>query len=238
MMSIDVAVPNKPVESTESESSFAQNEYSNGRTAWNRSDFSREQIRGLVRQIFFSSADRPARQIVLSAVDADTEILGICRQVGEVLAQETKGSVAVVGRFPEIVELPMIPPEELLRKQHLDRSGLRGFATKRRSNLWWLSRCDDETDSASASTLHTFLGQVRREFDYSILEGACAADSHEPMAMAQFADGIILVLSAQRTRRAVAKKVKTALDASKARLLGTVLSDRTFPIPEALYRRL
>jgi hypothetical protein len=32
--------------------------------------------------------------------------------------------------------------------------------------------------------------------------------------------------------------VKDRLHASNARLLGTVLSDRTFPIPGALYRKL
>jgi Mrp family chromosome partitioning ATPase len=56
--------------------------------------------------------------------------------------------------------------------------------------------------------------------------------------MAQFADGIILVLSARHTRRVTACKIKETLQAAQARLLGTVLSDRVFPIPEAIYRRL
>jgi Mrp family chromosome partitioning ATPase len=56
--------------------------------------------------------------------------------------------------------------------------------------------------------------------------------------MAQFADGIILVLSASNTRRVVARKIKEMLDATHARVLGTVLTDRIFPIPERIYRRL
>jgi Mrp family chromosome partitioning ATPase len=56
--------------------------------------------------------------------------------------------------------------------------------------------------------------------------------------MAQFADGIILVLSAKNTRRVTARKVAKTLDGAQARLLGTVLTDREFPIPERLYRRL
>jgi Mrp family chromosome partitioning ATPase len=56
--------------------------------------------------------------------------------------------------------------------------------------------------------------------------------------MAQFADGIILVLSAHRTRRAMARKIKETLEAAQVRILGTVLSDRVFPIPERIYRRL
>ena len=35
-----------------------------------------------------------------------------------------------------------------------------------------------------------------------------------------------------------ARKIKATLDEAQARLLGTVLSDREFPIPERIYRRL
>jgi hypothetical protein len=51
-----------------------------------------------------------------------------------------------------------------------------------------------------------------------------------------FTLGIILVLSAKHTRRVTALKIKNAL--RQVRLLGTVLSDREFPIPTSIYRRL
>jgi len=56
--------------------------------------------------------------------------------------------------------------------------------------------------------------------------------------MAQIADGVVLVVSAERTRRAAACKIKEMLEAAQVRLLGAVLSDREFPIPERIYRRL
>jgi Mrp family chromosome partitioning ATPase len=56
--------------------------------------------------------------------------------------------------------------------------------------------------------------------------------------MARVADGLILVLSAQRTRRATALKVKQMLEEAQVRILGAVLSDREFPMPERIYRRL
>ena len=51
-------------------------------------------------------------------------------------------------------------------------------------------------------------------------------------------DGMVLVLEANSTRRVAAQKVKEKLHAANARLLGVVLSGRTFPIPEAVYRKL
>ena len=56
--------------------------------------------------------------------------------------------------------------------------------------------------------------------------------------MAEAADGVVLVVTANRTRRAVALGAAQALLAAGARVLGTVLADRTFPIPETIYRRL
>ena len=90
----------------------------------------------------------------------------------------------------------------------------------------------------TATSLHSYLGEVRREFEYSIVEAPPAGESNVATAMAQFADGIILVLSAHRTRRIMARKIKGVLEAAQARILGTVLSDRVFPIPEGIYRRL
>ena len=50
-------------------------------------------------------------------------------------------------------------------------------------------------------------------------------------------DGVILGLEAGATRRETAGQTKAHLDAAGVRLLGVVLNKRTFPVPEALYRR-
>ena len=69
---------------------------------------------------------------------------------------------------------------------------------------------------------------------------AVAADSNSESAIdiGQLADGVVLVLSAQKTRRAAALKIKQALDERGVRLLGTILIDREFPVPERVYRNL
>ena len=79
---------------------------------------------------------------------------------------------------------------------------------------------------------------MRREFEFSIVEAPPAGESNQALAMAQFADGIILVLSAHRTRRITACKTVEMLEAAKAHILGTVLADRIFPVPDRIYRRL
>ena len=50
---------------------------------WNPQEFAREQIRGLVRQLFNTTRARPLRQVVFSAVDPQTDAGELCRSAGE-----------------------------------------------------------------------------------------------------------------------------------------------------------
>ena len=90
----------------------------------------------------------------------------------------------------------------------------------------------------SASALHSYISELRRDFEYSILAGPSAAHSEEAAVMGQHADGLILVLSASDTRRAAAQHLRDNLKSARVHLLGAVLADRDFPIPEGIYRRL
>jgi hypothetical protein len=205
---------------------------------WNPENFAREQIRGLVRQVFFSTAARPVRQVVFSAAEPQTDLRSLCRRVGEALALETQGMVAVVGAYPRPVQEADTQHEELDERGIKDAMPLSQIATRVRPNLWLVPGAESYRDSMTAASLHLYLGDVRRQFEYSIVQGPPAGESDGATAMAQFADGIILVLSARRTRRAAARKIKAELEAAQVRILGIVLSDRAFPIPESIYRRL
>lgn len=196
---------------------------------WNPQEFAREQIRGLVRQLFHTVQARPLRQVVFSAVDLQTDTVEICRSVGDVLARETTMDVAVAG--------PQLEGSrgELVACSKEMRSPLRDAGTQVQRNLWLLPLEVSGTEG-SAVSLHRYISAVRREFEYSVV--AAPVISNRTMALAQLADGIVLVLSAQHTRREQARKIKATLEEAQVRLLGMVLSDREFPIPERIYRRL
>lgn len=204
---------------------------------WDPEIFGLEQIRGLVRRVFFSDAERRVRQVVLSAAEAETDVRSVCRQVGEALAMETAASVAVAGGTCRVLHDTVLHESIADRDNRDGRGRLRQIATRARGNLWLVPR-QGSNHEITVSALHRYLSEMRRDFDYSIVQARPAAESMEGLAMAQFADGIILVLSARHTRRATARKVKEALEGTRARFMGTVLSDRRFPIPEAIYRRL
>jgi hypothetical protein len=180
---------------------------------WNPQEFARAQIRGLVCQLFCTTQARPLRQVVFSAVDAQTDAGEICRSVGEVLALETTMDVAVVGAGLERTA------GELLVCATEMRSPLREAGTQVRGNLWLLP-LDVSGSEGSAASLHRYMGALRREFEYSIVAARASAISDHAIRLAQFADGIVLVLSAQHTRREQARKIKATLEEAQARLSG------------------
>lgn len=209
-------------------------------SGWSKENFAREQIRGLVRQVFFSSASHPVRQVVFCAAESGGDIGGICWRVAEALALDVTGTVAMV-RSDAIDDRQSLQADQA-ETENPKTAGVgattwRESAIRMKRNLWLLPQIRLVEDG-TGTRLSFRLGEVRREFEYSIVQGPPAGESSEAAALGQSADGIVLVLAAHVTRRATALKIKETLAAAQVRLLGTVLSERRFPIPEGIYRRL
>jgi len=215
-------------------------EESSARSApWSLEFFAKQQIHGLVRQLFFPSP-APVRQVVFSAVDLETEVLPMCLQVGEVLGQQASGSVCVVEAVPRRQRYGIVPEPGFLASSPAKHFGaLRDSAEQLSTGLWFMPAdvfCADNHDFSTV-WLRARLAELRLEFDYTVLEGPAAAHS-EAAALGCLSDGLVLVLQANFTRRVTAQKAKEKLSSANAHLLGTVLTGRTFPIPEAIYKRL
>ncbi len=202
-------------------------------SGWNREAFAREQIRTLVRRVFFN-CEMPIRQVLFTAIGRDLRPANICSQVGEALALETTARVAVVIREPADEKKVCFP-----------RNGSAAFikddAVQLTSNLWRVTEpgpCATVENSGTGQYWVSRLAGLRSEFDFVVIQGPAAGSSSEAALLAELADGIVLVLEAGNTRKASARKVKECLQAGSSRILGTVLSERLFPIPERIYQRL
>jgi hypothetical protein len=201
---------------------------------WNPKDFAHEQIRGLVRRVFFASGGPPVKQVVFCAAGPQTDVLAICEQVGWALAQETSAHVAIVGREPRSEAMARNAP-------YRGKGAIKSWATQTSINLWRVPEFGPQgfgEESGTGRYWLSCLAELRNEFEYAVIQGPVAGLSSEAALLGQLADGIILVLGAHSTRRATARKIKETLEAAQSRILGTVLSERRFPVPEGIYRRL
>jgi hypothetical protein len=212
-----------------------------GSTSWDADAFADEQIRGLVRQVFFPGWPQPARQVVFSAVDLETDISGICMQVGLALSSQGLGATCLVEAnlsCPELEPVVERNGHDLIADQ--ERSVFRD-SRRKSDELWLIPKKDFFAENAnrfSGDWLSDRLTELRKSFDYSVLYGPPAANGSEAALLGSLCDGVVLVVEANSTRRLAAQKAKEKLREANARLLGTVLCGRTFPIPDVIYKKL
>jgi hypothetical protein len=201
--------------------------------SWNPEEFAREQIRSLVRRVFFNGDARPIKQVAFSAAGPNVDVAAICDQVGQALSLETSSDVAVLTRPPAEKDVVRFPGHGY--------GALKSSATRLGGNLWFVPECgtrQQDPHSGIGRYWRSRLAELRSEFEYSVIHGPVAAISSEAAILGELTDGIVLVLGANSTRKASVRKVKESLQTGGSRILGTVLSGRLFPMPERIYRNL
>jgi hypothetical protein len=200
--------------------------------------FSSQQIVGMVRQVFLGGRPHPLRQVVFCAVDEGTEIAGACGQVATALARVVSSDVCLVeARFQEG------SPASGSSAQHgTPRSThLHTMAGQLGSNLWRVPQevfAKREQERSAVAGICRGLEELKKEFEYSVIQAPAAGAHRQAVLLGQLCDGVVLVIQANSTRRLAAQKTKELLSAAQVHVLGTILCDRTFPVPESLYRRL
>jgi Mrp family chromosome partitioning ATPase len=83
-----------------------------------------------------------------------------------------------------------------------------------------------------------FWEAAKERFDLVLIDSAPASASPDGVALSRFVDGVVLVLSADKTRKPVAESLKNQILQNGGNLLGMVFNNRRYHIPEFVYKRL
>ncbi|MFZ0796333.1 MAG: hypothetical protein WCA13_02710 [Terriglobales bacterium] len=190
-----------------------------------------EQIHALVQQLFFRHESGPVRHVGFSPVEGSAVTATLCLEVAKALAAEERYDVGLIDAHSDSVPLQVhlqIPSPP--RAETAWPIAPRLWLAPRQS---WLP---DAHGQRITDQNFSRLRELTTEFDFSILW--CAPVSWLTASIAQTCDGLVLVLTANKTRRLVATQIKDQLSKARVPLLGTVLADRRFPVPQGLYRSL
>jgi Mrp family chromosome partitioning ATPase len=119
---------------------------------------------------------------------------------------------------------------------------MRGYVSQlSRRNLALVS-CGSESKDAqgmvTSDRMRMRLNELRSEFDYVLIDCPSMSLSEEAISLGSVADGVVLVLKANSTRKERARGAVKDLQSAQVRVLGAILNQRTFPIPEKLYNKL
>jgi protein-tyrosine kinase len=195
----------------------------------------------LVQRVFLSTDGSARRQVVFCGVDGKNGSSSVCVGTGRILAAHDSRSVCLVEanlKSPHLSDMfGLHPPISFFGKS----TSLREHCVQITGNLWLAGPgmlAEDRGALPSADGLKHRLAQLRLEFEYVLIDAPGANVSGDTAQLGQLADAVILVIEANSTRRIASRRAKEALEAAGVSILGTVLRDRLFPIPEVLYRKL
>jgi protein-tyrosine kinase len=212
----------------------------------NRQAIIDEQIKTLVQRVFVVAEMEKAPQVVtFCGVDHGAGCSWVCARAAEVLAEQVTGNVCVVDanlRAPSLHEFFRMEKGAGFADAVRDGRPLREFSRRAwGGNLWLISAGNNGAEPNGAlnpASLRKRLTELRGEFDYILIDTPPASSYPDAVLLGQLTDGIILVVGSHTTRREPARIAKESFQAAKIPMLGAVLNKRTYPIPDALYRKI
>jgi capsular exopolysaccharide synthesis family protein len=168
----------------------------------------------------------------------------VCACTAKLLAQNVGGQVCVVDanfRDPSLPDYFGVTNHRGLTDALLTEGPVCSFAKQIHPNNLSLLSCGalapDSPNLLRTERLKNRLKELRSHFEYILIDVPAVGLYSDAAVLANLADGVVLVLGANSTRKESARKAIEGLRAGNTRLLGAVLNMRTYPVPENLYRR-
>lgn len=205
-----------------------------------------EEIARLVQRVFLSAQlSEKSKVVAFCGVDRRAGCSWICARAAEFLATQTPGRVCIVDtnmRDPSLHQHFRSKLSPGFAEAMRSTGHIENFVRATRTDRLWLMTAGEVSEepngALSAARLQTRFADLREEFDFLLIDVPAISASSDALLLGQLSDGIILVVASNSTRREPARVAKQNFDEAKIPILGAVLNKRTYPIPEALYRRL
>jgi hypothetical protein len=179
----------------------------------------------LAQQIFFSARDVRRTRVLLAAAGTETDIAGFTEQLGKAVSNFTHGRVALID-----ASVPISGASVLQASDPLSKAGWDGCGSQIAERLWRIP------GFLFDSTGERFPRAEELPFEYLIFAARVTDNMFSLFSSAS--QGVVLALTANRTRKESALQAQRIIRQCDGTLLGTVLLDRKFPIPESIYRWL
>jgi Mrp family chromosome partitioning ATPase len=216
----------------------------NGHRRLDQGNHAQEEAVKFVQRVFVFPNSHAPRAVVFSSVEGNGSS-EICSRAGEVLAAQGSRSVCLVDanmRAPSLHQLFGVGKFPGLADAMVKPGPIKDFAVRiAGGNLWVVPPGSPAAEAQrlfASDQLRSRMGELRAEFEYVLIDAPPVSSYADAVLLGQMADGVVLVVEANSTRREMARMAKETFENAKVRLLGAILNNRTFPIPEALYRKL
>lgn len=194
-----------------------------------------EEMLGLVKRVFFPARGVAHRHVVFCGIEAANPSSTVCARAARTLAARTLERVCMVDANPSPSGLVSLFG---IAAAAADEQVETGQCLAVSDNLWLARHSTTNNGVNRSSDRRAQLAELQRDFGYVLIDAPPFGLGDEAARLGQISDAAILVIEAETTRRIAASKAKRELESAGVRLAGTVLHNRSFPIPKALYQLL
>jgi Mrp family chromosome partitioning ATPase len=208
-------------------------------------DKQRDELMKFVQNVFLMPGREAPGTVLIAGTEPGNGSSWICCRVADILACQVKGPICVVDsnlRSPGLHQMFGVDNHHGLSDALEATESIRSFVLPLgRSNLWLLScgaNAAERRSLLSSDRMKLRLSELRQYFKYVLIDSPALSLGNEGIVLGRAAEGVVLVLKANSSRRDAARKAVQDLQNAGVRILGAVLNQRTFPIPESIYRKL
>ncbi len=196
----------------------------------------------LVQKLFLAA--QGPRRVVFAGTEPGCGCSWMLARVAEELASQGRGTVCVVDcnlRSPGLHQQFGMQNHHGLSDALLGPGPIRDYVHRWARNLWLVS-CGGSPETGvsmlGSERMRARMSELRMTFDYVLIDAAPLSTCNDAIVLGGLSDGVVLTLKANTSRRETARNALHELQTANVNVLGAVLNQRTFPIPESLYKKL
>lgn len=193
-----------------------------------------QQLVSIVERVFLPMA---SMRVGLISLGSETSA-SVAGPMADVLATHTSATVGVVDAnfaSPSLHSYFDVPNESgFVDANGEPRTHL--AAVRVRNNLWVVPAGSGERPMLAGDATREATAHLLSSVDYAIVSLASTDVSRD--VLLRMLNGVVLVIDAQRTRRQDGRRATSTLREAGIPILGALLVNRDYPVPNAIYRRL
>lgn len=189
-----------------------------------------EAYRTLRTNLFYALIDEPPRVIAVTSPGPGEGKSVTCANLGVVLAQAGKDTLILDCdlRKPSMHKVFGLRSMRGLVDVLIDERPLSEVWHEPVANLKVLPvgiMPPNPSELLESKRFSELLRRMREEFDYVLVDAPPVGLVSDPLILATQADGVLLLVNAQKTRKATVRRSMRSLEAVEAKVLGTVLNN-------------
>lgn len=189
-----------------------------------------EDYRTLRTSLLYTLIDNPPRTIVVTSPGPKEGKSTTCANLGVVLAQADKRTLIVDCDFRRPAMHGIFGSRNLYGVVNVlaDECGMQEVWHEPLPDLKVMTVGPIPSRPAElvgSNRFARFLEAAQQEFDYVLIDAPPTGPVSDPAILATQADGVLLVLDAQKTRKKALRKATRTLEAVGATILGTVMNN-------------